>query len=128
MLHVFDSLSEFCLKKDIINKKIQSEHTFLTDALIKSKDMAATTEICIKQQYTNRINAADIIDNFNKNYNKLPDKFWKTYFRKVTPYIIAQTVKTNDKKTFITFCKQIPLQLIPLRYRIICYILKKTNK
>ncbi len=126
----FDNISEFCLKKEIISEidAVQSVSSFLTTALSTAKDMALTKQTyLIKQNYPN-ISIDDVIDNYKNNYNKISKNFWIKYFKCITPIVISETVKTNDKKSFLKFCTSIPLQFIPLRYRIMCYILKKTNK
>ena len=130
MDYIFNNLSEFCFKKDIVvdTYKNENEHAFLTDALLKSKDMALTKQTYILKQTNSNLLVKDIIDNYEKNHNKISNQFWKQYFKKLTPQIVSFSVKNNDKKSFITFCQKIPLRFIPLRYRIICYILKKTNK
>ena len=130
MDYIFNNLSEFCFKKDIVvdTYKNENEHAFLTDALLKSKDMALTKQTYLIKQTNSNLLIKDIIDNYEKNHQKTSNQFWKQYFKKLTPQIVSFSVKNNDKKSFITFCKKIPLRFIPLRYRIICYIFKKTNK
>lgn len=128
--YVFNDISVFCFKKDMISTLdvTQSEHCLLNCALLKAKDMVLAQRACIIKQQHLDIPVEDIINNYEQNHQNTSELFWKKYFRKVTPQIISQTVKNNDKKSFITFCHKIPLRLIPLRYRIMCYILKKTNK
>lgn len=128
--YISDSLSEFCFKKDII-KNIDlnlSEHTFLIDALLKAKDITIIDKKFLINKKEDNLCVQNIIENYKINKNNLSKNFWKTYFKITTPKIVLQTINMNDKKSFVEFCHQIPLCLIPLRYRIICYILKKTNK
>ena len=128
--YVFNDLSEFCVKKAIVSKidTNQPDNALLLDILSKAKDMALSQKTCIIKQQCLDIPVKDIVYNYEKKHQKLPEAFWKQYFKNVTPKIISQTVKNNDKASFITFCHNIPLYLIPLRYRIMCYILKQTNK
>lgn len=126
--YAFNNLSEFCFKKNIIHTPINNEHSFLIDILSNAKDLTFTSKTCVVKQNTHNISVDDIIDNYNNNNQKLSNSFWKKYFQNITPQIIKHTIKNNDKKAFLNFCKSIPLQFIPLRYRIMCYILKKTNK
>ncbi len=130
MDYVWDNLSEFCFKKDIVSMidPKQSEHAFLIQTLANAKDMAVTKKTFIIKKQNASISTTDIICNYEQNNKKLSKSFWKEYFKEITPKIVSQTVKNNDKSSFISFCHNIPLYLIPLRYRIICYILKKTNK
>ena len=125
--YVFNLLSEFCFKKDFIkNINIVNHHSLLTRALATGKDMTIVQKNCVICQQTLNIN--DIIDNYKTNHDILSKDFWKNYFKTLTPNVVKYAIKNNDKTNFINFCKQIPLNLIPLRYRLICYILKKTNK
>lgn len=125
--YTFNPLSEFCFKKDFIkNINIVNHISLLTRALATGKDMTIIKKTGIICQQTLNIN--DIIDNYKTNHNLLSKDFWKNYFAIITPNIIRYVIKNNDKNNFIIFCKQIPLNLIPLRYRLMCYILKKTNK
>lgn len=125
MNYAFNSLSEFCFKKELISV---SDKILLTTFLISAKDMASTDKTCILRHNDYIISTRDAIDNYKNNRTKAPLYFWKKYFNIITPKIIKQNVRINDKKSFIEFCNNIPMRLIPWRYRIICYILKKTNK
>jgi glycosyltransferase involved in cell wall biosynthesis len=128
--YAFNNISEFCFKKNIVSgtDSIKSLSSVLTDALSKSKDMTLTKQTLLIKQTCSNITVDDTIDNYKNNHDKIAEKFWLKYFKDITPAIISGTVKANDKQSFIKFCNNIPLHLIPLRYRIICYILKKTNK
>ncbi len=127
--YVFNSISEFCFKKDVIkNLDFSNQHSFITRALSVAKDMAVTKHNCIICQNNNILTPTDIIKNYNYNHDRLPEVFWKKYFKITTAQVIRQTIKNDDRKTFFGFCNQIPLKLIPLQYRFICYIFKKTNK
>lgn len=128
MEYVFNNLSEFCFKKNIIKTLTNNEHSFLVNILSNAKDLTFTNRTYIIKQTIHNVSVDDIIDNYNNNRTKLSDIFWKKYFQNITPQIIKNSIQTDDKKSFIKFCKTIPLQFIPLRYRIMCYILKKTNK
>ena len=129
--YVFNNLSEFCFKKNIAQNYIKSEHVFLMNILMNAKDMATTRKTCIIQQQDCTINNneyIDIVNNYTNNASKLSKKVWKKYFGIITSDLIKTTIKSNDKNTFIEFCKHVPLSLIPARYRIICYLFKKINK
>ena len=125
---VFENISEFCFKKEIIHTNTQSEHALLTNILAHAKDLTKIDTIGIIHQHANKISIDDFIENFHENYSKFPQGFWIEYFKNISPKIIAITATTNDKKSFIKFCNNIPIKFIPWRYRIMCYILKKTNK
>lgn len=128
--YIYDNICEFCFKKDIVSDidMHQSAHTMLTSLLLRATDMSVTQKICLIRQNNNNLSVSDVIDNYINNHDKLPKIFWKKYFKNVTPQIVSQTTKSNDKKSFINFCSKIPLNLIPLRYRFICYILRQTNE
>lgn len=126
--YIFSNISEFCFKKEIITNPIQSEHAFLINAVTNAKDVAMTKDTCIMRQQQYNLSVSDVIENYEYNHVKLQKDFWKQYFQYVTPQIIKQTIVDNDKKSFINFCRKIPLELIPLRYRIMCYMLMKSGE
>lgn len=127
--YISNPLSEFCFKKNVIQDiNFTNSISFLTGALSTAKDMTITRKTCVIHQQSDILTINDIIDNYKINHDKLSYDFWKNYFKTITPNIIRYAIKNNDKNNFIIFCKQIPLNLIPLRYRLMCYILKKTNK
>ena len=128
--YIFDDLSEFCFKKEILLKTAtgQSCRALLTNALLNAKDMTTIENTCILKQRQPEVSVNDIIETYTNNKEKLSQNFWRKYFKQITPTLIANMAKTNNKVDFLKFCRQIPLSLIPLRYRIMCYILKKTNK
>ena len=128
MQYVFNNICEFCFKKNLVHEMPNFEHTFLTGALVDAKDMVATKSNLLISQGSQYISVKDICNNYKSNHEKLPEKFWRKYFKTKISKIIASTVNANDKNLFLEFCRTVPLRLIPLRYRIFCYILKKTNK
>lgn len=128
MDYAFSDLSEICIKKDIIHEFSKSEHAFVTNILSNAKDMALTKKTCIIKQRAYNLYINDVIENYKENHDKLSYDFWVKYFKQISQQIIINTIRNNDKLSFIRFCNEIPLKLIPWRYRIMCYILKKTNK
>ena len=90
--------------------------------------MALTKKTCIIKQHAYDLYINDVIENYKENHDKLSYDFWVKYFKQISQQIIMQAIRNNDKQSFIRFCNEIPLKLIPWRYRIMCYILKKTNK
>lgn len=131
--HAFDSLSEFCFKTDFIkNQKFEkSESVFVSNLLINANTMAITPQICL---YTPSVHALlakdyrDLVDNFKVIHNDYSDAIWHKYFRAMIPGFIARTTKNDDRETFVYCCKNTPLKYVPLKYRIIFFILKITSR
>ena len=121
-------ISEMKSKIKEMESNIDLVENMINTILSNAKDLTFTNRTYIIKQTIHNVSVDDIIDNYNNNNTKLSDIFWKKYFQNITPQIIKNSIQTDDKKSFIKFCKTIPLQFIPLRYRIMCYILKKTNK
>ena len=111
-----------------INFSIRNGSLSNTNILSNAKDMALTKKTCIIKQHAYDLYINDVIENYKENHDKLSYDFWVKYFKQISQQIIMNTIRNNDKLSFIRFCNEIPLKLIPWRYRIMCYILKKTNK
>ena len=131
MNYCFDELSQFCFKTKLFHNNQISKHVFLMNILLNANDMAISEKTCILSNNNNYYSTQDFIDivnNYNIIKNKLSNEFWKKYFYNIMPKLVMTSTKDNDQSTFLYFIKNIPMRFIPLRYRIICYIFKKTSK
>ena len=131
--HVFDDLSCFCIKNDVICKTqdFSSDHLIVFDALKNAKDMTITVQTYLLKKTQHQIvqesfEYIKIIDNFLNNKNEFSPDFWKKYFATIMPDLVIKTKQT--KKTFIALCKKIPLKLIPLKYRLTLFIMRIINR
>jgi hypothetical protein len=130
MQYAFCDLSAFCIKKEIV-KSLNFElpkHVLILDMLMHAKDITATEEIYMITRPSYFISDISeykqITDYVIQNYEKNTVKVWKNYFNILIPHIIKDTTKQNRKDVFSYCCKNIPLKLIPLKYRFIFFIMK----
>lgn len=128
--HFADELSCFCIKKDILLDicDFSLNHFVVLGALKKAKDMTTTIQTYVLEKQTNDTDYKKIVNNFVMNEKDFSFNFWKNYFGYFIPIIVNYTIKNNDRDTFIYCCKNIPLKLIPLKYKFIFFIMRITNK
>ncbi len=130
MEHIFDDLSCFCIKKEILFniKDFSMNHFVVLDALKTAKDMATTMQTYMLQRQVEHTDYKKVVANFVNNEKDFSFTFWKKYFKHFVPKIVNDTIRNNDKNTFVYCCKNIPLRLIPLKYKFIFFMMRITNK
>ena len=129
--YAFADLSEFCIKKDIV-KHLDFDlprHLLTMNILMHAKDITATNHVYIsnaKQTFFiyNLSEYTLITDYYLTHKQELPDDIWKIYFETLIPRIVKDTIKNNNKDVFAYCCKRIPTKLIPLKYKLIFFIMK----
>ena len=130
MQSVFHSLSGFCFARDIIqsHKINSSEHVFIMNMLKDVKSIAKTENIYLLQlaqakKHTS-VEYIEIIDTYKKIEKEFSNYFWHTYFQKIIPDLIMTTVSEHRRDAFVQCCKKIPLKFIPLKYKIMFFIMR----
>lgn len=134
MRYTFDCLSCFLFKKDFLQQYYLNtpEHSSLfnmlknTDAIVNSEQTYLLRMTHVQNNYGN--NYPSLLDNYIANASLVDNNFWKYYFANIIPNMIQHCVYSHDKKTFICFCKNIPLKFVPKKYRFIFTIFKLINK
>lgn len=133
MQNMFDSLSEFCFKREFLQSKIYRtpEELFIFNILAKTDAIVKTGLICVLQETRNLDIAAIeykyLIDNFQENKNSFTKKFWKMYFANIIPRIIDAGIYQHDKSSLKYCAKKIPGTYIPWKYKFLFWFLKIVN-
>ena len=128
--HVFDYPSNFCIKHEILKSLNLTSwsHLNVIDVLKNAKDMTTSDTVYILQKNKYHITEyKDIIDYYVANKNSLPYTFWKKYFSQLIPKLTHYTMVNNDKDTFVYCAKNIDHKLIPLKYKLLFFIMKILN-
>lgn len=133
MNNMFDPLSEFCFKKEYIQKIgfYAPEEVFIFNTLANIDAITKTGLICILQRQNHLdINSTEyktLIDNFIANKNSFNDYFWKDYFYNVVPRILTASIYQHDKQSIKYCAKKIPMKYIPWKYKFMFMLLKTIN-
>lgn len=134
MRFVFDSLPGFVFKKEFLQQYYLNtpEHVSIfnmlknTNAIVNSEQIYLLRMVHEINNYNNDYKS--LLDNYVINRNSLSDDFWKYYFANIIPKMIHNCIYSHDKNTFMSFCKNVPLKLVPKKYRIIFALFKLTTK
>ena len=130
MKNMFDSLSEFCFKREFLQSVIycQPEELFIFNILANTSAIVKSGLICVLEETRNLDIASSeyrlLIDNFNKHKKSFDNKFWKMYFRNIIPRLLDAGVYQHDRFSLKYCAKNIPGKYIPWKYKFMLWFAK----
>lgn len=128
--YVFSDLSCFCFRKDFLQNAnfVFPEDLFVLQSLISTPAICRTKLVAVihTEPVPNFASAEykKIIDEYIKNKNNIDKSFWKNYFQILIPQLLKDTVDQHNLNTLIYCCKNIPLKMVPLKYKFIVLLFK----
>lgn len=133
MNNMFDSLSEFCFKREFLQslKYCKPEELFIFNLLANTDAIVKTGLICVLQETRNLDIAAieykNLVDNFQEKQKSFNKKFWKMYFSNLAPRIMDAGVYQHDKNSLKYCAKKTPTKYIPWKYKFMFWFLRNIN-
>ena len=130
MKNMFDSLSEFCFKREFLQSLTYCtpEELFIFNILANTSAIVKTHLICVLAETRNLdITSGEyksLIDNFNEHKKSFDNKFWKKYFKNIIPRLLDAGVYQHDKASLKYCAKNISGKYIPWKYKFILWFAK----